>query len=474
MKGISLKSNKPNIVYIMADDLGYGDLGCYGAEKIQTPNIDRIASQGVKMTDAHSCSAVCTPSRYSVMTGKYCWRTWLKRWVIGGLGQPLIEPGETTLASLLKNQGYATAAIGKWHLGLEWHKEDGSPARKATTDDTLLEYNGLDIDYGKPVTGGPTELGFDYFFGIAGSLDMPPYCFIENDRIPKKPTKLKESFYPQQREGVESEDWDDYKVDTVFADKAQTFIEEHIAQNSDKPFFLYLTTSSPHRPCLPPKEFEGASQAGARGDMVALYDWIVGEIDKTLEKHNLTENTLICITSDNGARKRCYDGKDYGHKSCGQLRGQKADIWDGGHRIPFIARFPGLIAPASESDDLICLGDMLATVADITGVRLDKDKKLDSQTFLPSLKGDKNGREHVIHHSGGGMFAVRKGRWKLILGLGSGGFSEPVYETGGEGSPEGQLYDMEADLAETNNLWLEKPEIVAELTSLIEQAWRDS
>jgi len=452
---------RPNIIFIMADDLGYGDLSCYGATKIQTPNIDRLASQGVSFKDAHSSAAVCTPSRYSVLTGRYCWRTPLKEWVLWGFEPPLIEPERLTVASLLKKHGYASAAIGKWHLGLEWTTLDGKPPQE----------DGGNVDYGAPLGGGPTALGFDTSFIITGSLDMAPYCFIRDDHIVGTPTEEKHPYHPQQRKGLMVPGWQDDQVDVTFAQEALSFIDCQASERPGEPFFLYLTPSAPHRPCVPPDFINGVSQAGQRGDMVALVDWMVGEIDAALTQYGLVENTLIIITSDNGARITDFYGRDYGHRSCGDLRGQKADIWDGGHREPFIARWPGVIQPGTSSYDIICLGDLLATCTEIVGEDLSGDAAEDSFSYLSTLTGDGSKsptRPAIVHHSGDGMFSIREGRWKLILGLGSGGFTHPVRADTQPGGPQGQLYDMETDTQETLNLWVREPEVVQRLSSLLE------
>ena len=451
----------PNIVYVMADDMGYGDLGCYGATKIPTPHMDRLATEGIRFRDAHSASAVCSPSRYAVLTGRYCWRSRLTRWVLGGFGAPLIEPDRPTVATMLKGQGYATAAIGKWHVGFDWPTKDG----EVLGDD--LETYGLNVDYSKKLGGGPTTHGFDYSFNISGSLDMPPYCFIENDRTVGVPTREKEEYFPQQRKGLQADDWRDDQVDVTFAAKAVDFIEG----SAGGPFFLYLTPSAPHRPCVPPDFAEGKSQAGPRGDMVYVVDWMVGQVNEALERAGVAEDTLFIVTSDNGARIQNYDGNDYGHKACGDWRGQKADIYEGGHREPFVARWPGHITPGSVSDEPVCLVDMMATFAAITGSELPEDGAEDSYNILPALLGERLDapiREAVVHHSGNGMFSVRQGKWKLILGLGSGGFTKPAWEEPESDGPMGQLYDMEADPHEGRNVWSDYPDVVAKMSALLE------
>ena len=456
---------QPNIIYIMADDMGYGDVGWYNHEStIPTPNMDRIAREGIYCTDAHSASAVCTPSRYAVMTGKYGWRSVMKRGVLNGFGAPLIDPNDMTLARLLKEQGYATAAIGKWHLGLNWTTESGEPVPQANGSHAWSD-DGFDVDYAQPLTGGPNELGFDYSFGISGSLDMPPYCFIENGQTVGIPTQEKHPYFNQQRRGLMTDGWKDEEVDTTFTSKSVTFIEEHAESQSDQPFFLYLTPASPHRPCdIRPDFVIGKSQAGDRGDMVYLFDWVVGQVLDVLDRLDLVDNTLIMVTSDNGARLVCADGNDYGHKSNGDLRGQKADIWDGGHREPFLARWPEHIEAGTSTDALICLSDMVATCAAVVGT--ETPENVDSFNMLPHLTktaANTPVRATLVHHSAAGMFSIREGQWKLIMGLGSGGFSEPKSVEPVPGEAAGQLYDLSNDLAETTNLWSERLDIVQDL-----------
>ena len=456
--------DRPNIVFVMADDMGWGDVGCYGAEKIPTPHIDRIAANGVRFMDAHSSAAVCTPSRYSVLTGRYCWRTRLQQWVLRGFGAPLIELNRLTVAQLLKQHGYATGAVGKWHLGLGWTARPGEPFSPDDPQET-----GFAVDYTAAITGGPTELGFDWWFGTSASLDMPPYCFIENDHTVGVPSAEKQWYGPQQVRGLMVEDWRDEQVDVTFARQAVGFIERNCRKRPNRPFFLYVPLSAPHRPCLPPDFMKGRSQAGPRGDMVCVVDWVVGQITSALEREGVLENTLLIVTSDNGARATCFDGNDYGHRANGPWRGQKADIWDGGHREPFVAQWPARIGTGRMCDDLICLADLMATCADMLGAELPVDAGPDSISFLSALLGkSQSPRQVLVHHSGGGMFSVRRRPWKAVFGLGSGGFSEPQSGTVQLGEPEGQLYNLEEDPAETDNLWNECPAVVAELRELLE------
>ncbi|MBS3821211.1 MAG: sulfatase-like hydrolase/transferase [Planctomycetes bacterium] len=458
----------PNVVYIMADDMGYGDVGCFNSDsKIPTPNMDRIASEGVRFTDAHSSSAVCTPSRYSVLTGRYCWRTRLKGGVQGGYGLPLIDPGRMTVAGLLKQRGYATAAVGKWHVGFEWQ-----PAETGPGIDFNMWDDGGGVDFNKPIIGGPCDVGFDYFFGIAGSLDMAPYCFIENRQTVGIPSEPKKTYYAQQRQGPQTPDWDDTQVDVELRNKAVAWLEATHEESADQPFFLYLTPSNPHRPCVPPEFARGKSRAGLRGDCVWTVDWLVGEIDACLERLGVKDNTLIMVTSDNGARPADVDGDLHGHKSCGDLRGYKADIWEGGHRVPLVARWPHVAEGGRTVDATVCLMDLMATAAEITEQHLPDNAAEDSYSLLGLLSGESDGpsRPSLIHHSVCGMFALRDGDWKICCGLGSGGFSEPRSGQPVPGGPAGQLYNLDEDLGETTNQYAEHPERVESMLATVQTA----
>ncbi|MDQ8193783.1 arylsulfatase [Coraliomargarita sp. SDUM461004] len=461
----------PNIIYILADDMGIGDLSCYGAEKIVTPNMDRLASEGLRFTDAHSSSAVCTPSRYSILTGRNCWRTRLQQWVIGGFGRPLIEPEQSTLPRMLQEQGYRTYGVGKWHLGFEWQNQAGELLPFEEADD--MNAQGFNVDYTQRLAGGPLDVGFDHYFGISGSMDMPPYCYIEGDHVITPPVSEKAHYYNQQRRGMHSPDYIEEQVDMRFAEEAVGCIQKHHTHAGEQPFFLYLAASAPHRPCEVAPEFvKGQSAAGDRGDMVLLFDWMVGQILDTLDTLGISENTMVIVTSDNGARITCANGQDYGHAANGVYRGQKADIWEGGHREPFLVRWPQQIEAQGVCNQLIGLSDMYATVADILGVAVDRDQVEDSISFLSLLKDPQASatRETLIHHSGEGHFSIRRGDYKFILGNGSGGFTEPV----GKREPLsrhhcGQLYNLSIDPGETTNLFDTSPNLVRDLRRLLIQ-----
>jgi len=452
------RPGKPNIVYILADDLGYGDLTCLNAEsKIPTPNMNRLAAEGIRFLDAHSPSAVCTPTRYGILTGRYCWRSSLKSGVLVGTSPSLIEPGRLTAASLLKRHGYATACIGKWHLGL------GS---------------GKETDFSKLLTPGPNDFGFDTFFGIPASLDMEPYVYVENDRVTRPPSgRIEASPRPAfYRAGRIAPDFKIEDVLPVLTRKSIDFIESHDEKKPGDPFFLYLPLTAPHTPWVPSGSVKGSSRAGTYGDFVVQVDRSVGRILKALDRTGLAENTLVVLTSDNGSHWTRKWIDRFNHRANYSFRGQKADIWDGGHRVPFLARWPGRIRPGSVSRETICLTDLLATCAAIVGEPLPDDAGEDSFDILPALRGEKLDqpiREATVLHSFKGKFAIRQGPWKLITSLGSGGFSSPVNRKPEPGGAQGQLYNMEEDVAEANNLWLERPDLVERLTGLLDR-YRES
>lgn len=463
----------------MADDMGYGDVGCYNRDsKIPTPNMDRLAAGGIRFTDAHSPSAVCTPSRYGVLTGRYCWRTPLKRSVLFNYEKPLIEPARMTVASMLRAHGYRTACIGKWHLGLGWGIKDGEQfdfGRPLPWPGGALPREEEEkIDFTRPITGGPTELGFDYFFGTGScSTCNPPYCFIENDRTVGIPDVYNEAGFPEERRGFMVPGWDHAKADTTFTEKAVQIVEEYTRR--DDPFFLYLGASAPHEPCVEdvtPVFVRGASQAGPRGDLVALYDWMVGQVVDAVDRAGIGDNTLIMVTSDNGAKPGCLN-KTYGHKSCGDWRGYKGYIWEGGHREPCVARWPGRISPGSVCDHLIGLQDLMATAADVVGYTLPVDAAEDSISFLPSLldpSGKKSARKDLIHHSCEGVFSIRKEWWKLVIDCDNSGDSGRGFQGGAGTGPDpdmkGQLYNLEDDPQEVFNLIDRVPEKAEELRTL--------
>jgi arylsulfatase A-like enzyme len=449
-------ARQPNIVIILADDLGYGDLRSYNADsRIPTPHLDRLAAAGMRFTDAHSPSGVCTPTRYGLLTGRYAWRTTLKRSVLNGYSPLLIEPGRMTVASLVKPRGYATAAIGKWHLGLG----TAEPA-----------------DFSQRLEPGPNRVGFDYFFGIPASLDMPPYVFVEDTAVTAAPTGTIASSEMRRRggngywrEGAIAPGFTHEGVLPTLTEKAVSFIGR---QSPGKPFLLYLPLTAPHTPWMPTAEFRGKSGADYYGDFVVQVDATVGQVLGALVRANLGDNTLVIFTSDNGAHWLPTDIEQWRHRANGRWRGQKADIWEGGHRIPFIARWPGKVSAGTTRNDLVCLTDLFATVAAIVDVPVPPDAAEDSFNLLPALLGrtlQAPIREAIVHHANDGTFAIRQGPWKLALALGSRGFSDPREIVPKPGEAEGQLYNLEDDPGEQRNLWLQNPQIVARLTALLKK-----
>ena len=444
----------PNIVYILADDMGYGDPQVNNPDsKVPTPNMDRIAREGMRFTDAHTPSAVCTPTRYGLLTGRYCWRTELKSGVLWGYSTNHIKPGRLTVPALLKRHGYDTAGVGKWHLGL------GS---------------GEKTDYSRLLHPCPNDHGFDWFFGIPASLDMEPYVYVENDHVLAQPTEtIEEKSMPEfYRGGPIAPGFTHHGVLPTLTEKAVGYIEDHAQSGPERPFFLYFALTAPHTPWVPTDEFIGASEAGVYGDFVAQVDWTVGQVLDTLDRLGIADDTLVVMTSDNGADERFIDPA-LGHDPNWVLRGQKADIWDGGHRVPFFVRWPGKVQPGATSDETICLTDLIATCADLAGDTLPSDAGEDSVSILTALLGQRYDaplREATVHHSIAGVFSIRQGDWKLVTALGSGGFGWNADQNHPEpGGVPGQLYNLADDFEETTNLYGERPDVVGRLTALLER-----
>lgn len=448
----------PNIIYILADDLGYGDVSCLNPErgKINTPRMDQLAREGMTFTDAHSSSSVCTPTRYSILTGRYNWRTHLQKQVIMGFDPPLIPTDRVTVASFLKDQGYNTACIGKWHLGLGLETTNGEP----------IDLEGItNVDWKAPITGGPVDLGFDYFWGISSSLNIPPYVYVENDRFLADEIIM----HKKGRKGPKEAKFDDVQTLPLITQKTIEYIQN---QKADTPFFAYVSLTSPHTPIVPTSEWKGKSGIGDYGDFVIHTDAIIGEIVDALDASGLGDNTIVIVTSDNGTSKWCGTAKllEQDHYFSAEFRGSKGDLWDGGHRVPYILRWPAKVKGGSVSDQLISLNDLMATCADLNATKLPTDVGEDSVSFLPALSGKEiiSTRKGVIHHSFSGHFAYREGKWKLLLAKASGGWTAPTEAEAPTNAPIAQLYDMEADPGETKNLYATHPEIAERLLKQLE------
>jgi arylsulfatase A-like enzyme len=451
-------TSKPNIVYIIADDLGYGDVQCLNPErgKIATPRMDQLAGEGMTFTDAHASSSVCTPTRYSVLTGRYNWRSRLQAQVLMGFDPPLIASDRMTVADVLKQQGYNTACIGKWHLGL------GMPT---VNNEPMNEEGVSNVDWKGKITGGPIDLGFDYYYGITASLNIPPYIYIENDRFVGDEIVMQKT----GRKGPKEKNFDNVQTLPLLTQKAIDYIHQ---QDAATPFFLYYALTAPHTPIVPTQEWRGKSGIGDYGDFVMMTDAAVGEIVDAIDAAGFGDNTIIIVTSDNGTSKWCGTKKllEQGHYFSAQYRGSKGDLWDGGHRIPFFVRWPAQVKAGTVCDQLISLNDLMATCAELTGSDLPENAGEDSVSFLPALSEQPivSTRAGVIHHSFSGHFSYRVGKWKLLLAKSSGGWTSPTEAEAPAGAPSIQLYDMEKDPGETTNLYDSHPDVVEHLLKLLE------
>ncbi len=471
---------KPNVLVILADDLGYGDVHCYNPDRgrIPTPNLDALAAQGMRFTDAHSSSGVCSPSRYALLTGRYHWRSRLQSGIVPYLGDPLIAPDRLTVADFLKQQGYRTAAIGKWHLG--WNLQLSAPERKL-----LLSYrkkanpspdeNALAADraawhtiYSRDFLGGPTEAGFDSYFGT-DVPNWPPFCFIENTRTVGIPSNLLPAAdlldHKASLRGPALANWNLENILPTLTDRACTFIDD--AAKHPEPFFLYLPLTSPHTPISPTADWRGKSSLNPYADFVMQTDAAVGRILDSLEKTGAAQRTLVILTSDNGCAPYigAKDLEAKGHFPSGPWRGYKADAWEGGHRVPFIVRWPGTVAPGSTCNALVHHADIIATLADSLHTALPSTAAEDSVSLLPLLKGSTNPvREFAISHASSGLPSLRRGSWKIIFGQSGGGFSgaPPI-------ASSGQLYNLASDPSESTNLWNQHPDVVADLTAAMQR-----
>jgi len=460
-------ADRPNIIVILADDQGFGDLGANNPQsKIATPQLDALAKAGIRFTDGHTSSGVCTPTRYSLLTGRYHWRTKLQSGVLGGFSTPLIAKDRLTLAGLLKQQGYATGCFGKWHLGMSFPLKHGGIADDGGNFGKAFQDAGS-VDYGRDIVDGPLEHGFDTFFGISASLDMPPFVWIKDRRVTEIPSATKTWL----RSGPAGPAFEAVDVMPSVIDQTIAFIEAQRKADPAKPFFAYVPLNAPHTPIVPTKEFQGSSGISPYADFVKQVDHDVGRLLASLDKLGLTENTLVIFTSDNG----CSPAADIptlqkaGHEPNHIYRGHKADLYEGGHRVPFLVRWPAQVKPGV-SNALVGQIDFLATFAEITGASVPATMAEDSVSFLPVLRGDKPAvRQGIVSQSINGSFAIRDGQWKLLLSAGSAGWSSPKPGPEEAGLPPVQLYDLSQDPGERKNLQAEFPERVASMKAELEK-----
>lgn len=490
------EAQKPNILILYADDLGYGDVHCNNPErgKIPTPNIDKLAAQGMRFTDGHSSSGVCSPSRYTLLTGRYHWRTRLQGGIVGAFEGPLIAPDRMTIGTLAKQQGYRTACIGKWHLGMDWpitqaerallsptkqlaklSKEASKGEKRAAaaaavaTDEQIVAWREI---FSKPIAGGPITRGFDLYFGT-NIPNWPPFCFIENDRTVGIPTEfLPRPLMGNNQASIQGPALKDWKLEGILpalGDRTIQFIDESVQKK--EPFLIYVPLTSPHTPLAVNPEWKDKSRLNLFADFVMETDAVVGRVLDALEKSGAADKTLVIFTADNGCAPYIgvKDLEQMGHYPSGPLRGYKADAWEGGHRVPFIVRWPGVVKPGSVCGQLVYQADFLRTFADMFGVKLPDNAGEDSFSLMPLLRGeDKPIRENAVSASIGGIPAVRSGSWKYIPAPGSGGWG-----SGGDQSQPVQLYNLAEDLGETKNLAAAMPEKVAEMKVLLEKLITD-
>ncbi len=474
----------PNILVILADDLGYGDVGCYNPEsKVPTPHLDKLAREGMRFTDAHSPSTVCTPTRYSLLTGQMAFRI-NYRGVFAGTGGPcLIKENQLTLPQMLRERGYATALVGKWHVGMSFFDKEGQRITRGGIEGVKL------IDYSRTIPDAPVHRGFDHFFGTVccPATDFL-YAFIDGDRVPVPPTKVldkaklpRHPYADDNRVGMIAPDFDLEEVDMVFLSKSREFLEAHVKSQPAKPFFLLHSMHAAHLPSFPAPQFKGSTKAGPHGDFIHELDHIAGELTKTLEKLGVADNTLVIFTSDNGPEttSAVHMRADYGHDGARPWRGVKRDQWEGGHRVPFIARWPGKVAPGSATAQTISLTDIMATCAALTGATLPESAAGDSVDILPVLLGKDGGkpvRDFTLQQTISLALAIRQGPWKYLDHRGSGGNAydkgemEPFALPDAAPTAPGQLYNLDTDPGETNNLYFKQPDIVQKLKTLLERS----
>lgn len=466
------KDQRPNVIYILADDMGWGDISAHNPQsKIQTPALDSIVRNGVTFSNAHSNSAVSTPTRYGILTGRYCFRSKLKSGVLVGYDEPLIEPNRATVASFLRDNGYHTACIGKWHLGLSYTKYDSS--KPLIVGDQWSDNNSSNVNY-QGTIAGPALCGFEYSYIIPSSLDIAPYLYIRNGKVTanevtKRPawkdTRARGMWY---RQGDVASDFKHSETLENLVGDAKSYIRSKA--HSDSSFFLYLPLTSPHTPWLPSDKFLGKSGAGVYGDFVMMTDAMVKEVMDECKKHGIDRNTIVIFASDNGSHWLPADVKAFGHEANYSTSGMKSDAWDGGHRVPLLVYWPNGGKHGETVSKMVCTTDLFATVANLLGQKLQDNEAEDSYTMLPyfatkKVKSTMKPRTNIIHHSIEGKFAIREGKWKYIDCKGSGGWSY----SGKAEDPAAQLYDMERDPQEKDNLIAKHPDIASRLKDLLEK-----
>lgn len=479
-----VSAERPHVLIVLADDLGYGDVGCYNPEsRVPTPHLDGLAADGMRFLDAHSPSTVCTPTRYSLLTGRMAFRTGM-RGVFSGVGGPcLIEPGRLTLAGMLRDAGYTTACVGKWHIGMTFRDEAGEPICQSGFEPVQR------IDYTRPVTDGPLHHGFDRFFG---TVSCPTtdwlYAFVEGDRVPVPPTERldrsplpKHPYANDNRRGMIAPDFDLERVDLRFLEESVAFLEEHVRERPDEPFFLLHSMQAVHLPSFAAPEFHGATDAGPHGDFLCELDHVVGELLATLDRLEVADDTLVVFTSDNGPETTTtiHMRADQGHDPARPWRGMKRDQWEGGHRVPLIVRWPGRVPADTTSDELVSLTDLMATCAALTDTRLPNDAAEDSFDLSPVLLGEARAgpiRDHLLQQTISLALSIRAGSWKYLDHRGSGGnrYGDDTAlapYTLPESDPDApaQLYDLDADPGETTNLYATHPDVAARMKATLDQ-----
>jgi arylsulfatase A len=460
---------KPNIVILYADDMGYGDLGANNPKsKIPTPNLDKLAASGMRLTDAHSSSGICSPSRYALLTGRAHWRDF--HGIVNSFGMPPFRKDQLTLPAMLREKGYATAAVGKWHLGWHW-----DAIRKPGSKKDSVHFD--DFDWSKPIPGGPLDHGFDYYFGDE-VINFPPYAWIENNKVIKAPDtmmdsskwkKIKEGGW-ECRPGPMVTGWDPYENLPTITRKSVDYVLSR--KGKDQPFFLYVPFPSPHAPIIPNDGFDGKSKAGAFGDFVVETDDACGRILKAIEEIGQAGNTLVVFSADNGPENYCIARREqFGHWSSEPLRGQKRHIHEGGHRVPTLIRWPGVIKPGTVSGALFAQTDLMATIAALTGYELPENAAEDSFNFLPYLRGEaeKGPRSAMVHNTNANAYAIRDGDWVLVNVTPSGAGKSAKKAQKAKSAPSAELYNLRDDIGQTKNLVSLHPERVTALQALLDK-----